>query len=71
MNALTKQEVQLPALAINEQELLTVLENSLYPGAQKESIKLVVGYCKAADWTRCKSPSTSSLSGTANPGAHA
>jgi len=48
MNALTKQEVQLPALAINEQELLTVLENSLYPGAQKESIKLVIGYCKAA-----------------------
>lgn len=48
MNPLTKQEVQLPALAINEQELLTVLENSLYPGAQKESIKLVIGYCKAA-----------------------
>lgn len=48
MNALTKQETQLPSLAINEQELLMVLENSLYPGAQKESIKLVIGYCKAA-----------------------
>lgn len=48
MNALAKQETQLPALAINEQELLMVLENSLYPGAQKESIKLVISYCKAS-----------------------
>lgn len=48
MNAIAKQETQLPALAINEQELLMVLENSLYPGAQKESIKLVISYCKAS-----------------------
>lgn len=47
MNAITKQEMQLPAL-LNETELLQVLENSLYPGAAHESIKLVIGYCKAA-----------------------
>jgi phage recombination protein Bet len=37
-----------PALAMNEQELMSVLQNSLYPGAKPESIKLVLGYCKAA-----------------------
>ena len=44
--ALMKKESS--ALALSEEELLTVLESSLYPGAAKESIKLVVGYCKAA-----------------------
>lgn len=48
MNAITKQETAVPALAMTEQELMTVLQNSLYPGAQPESIKLVIGYCKAA-----------------------
>lgn len=37
-----------PALAINEQELMGVLRSSLYVGAADESIKLVVGYCRAA-----------------------
>ena len=46
MNAMIKQDN--PALAMNEQELLGVLESSLYPGASKESIKLVIGYCKAS-----------------------
>lgn len=36
------------ALALPEQELMLVLKNSLYPGAQDESIKLVLGYCKAS-----------------------
>ena len=40
--------VNVPALAMNEQELMSVLQNSLYPGAKVESIKLVLGYCKAA-----------------------
>lgn len=28
-------------------ELLRVLENSLYPGAKRESIELVLAYCRA------------------------
>lgn len=36
------------ALALTEDELLPVLQSSLYPGAKPESIKLVLGYCRAA-----------------------
>lgn len=36
------------ALAMREEELVSVLSNSIYPGAKLESIKMVVGYCKAA-----------------------
>lgn len=32
----------------SEQELIKVLKDSLYPGAQDASIKMVLGYCKAA-----------------------
>ena len=46
MNALTKTESG--ALAISDSEMLNVLQNSLYPGAAIESIKLVLSYCKAA-----------------------
>lgn len=38
----------LPALAIDEQELISVLTTSLYPGAAIQSIKMVLSYCKAA-----------------------
>lgn len=48
MNSNTMKKDLVPALAMNEQELLSVLQNSLYPGAKLESIKLVIGYCKAA-----------------------
>lgn len=49
MNAITKQETAgLPALAMSESELIDVLATSLYPGAQVSSIKMVLGYCKAA-----------------------
>lgn len=37
-----------PALQMNEHDLMNVLRNSLYPGAADESIKLVIGYCKAS-----------------------
>jgi phage recombination protein Bet len=37
-----------PALAMQEAELVSVLQTSLYPGAKLESIKMVIGYCKAA-----------------------
>lgn len=47
MNALTKTEAT--ALApISEPELMKVLQSSLYPGAAEQSIKMVLGYCKAA-----------------------
>lgn len=46
MNALTKPESG--ALALSEPELLSVLSSSLYPGAAHDSIRMVLGYCKAA-----------------------
>lgn len=49
MNAITKQEAAaFPALAMTESELIDVLATSLYPGATVNSIKMVLGYCKAA-----------------------
>lgn len=48
-NALTQREAAaLPSLQVEEKELIDVLRNSLYPGAQDASIKLVLSYCKAA-----------------------
>ena len=35
-------------VAIREDDLLPVLQASLYPGASIDSIRLVIGYCKAA-----------------------
>lgn len=35
-------------LQMTEQETIKVLQSSLYPGAAIESIKMVLGYCKAA-----------------------
>ena len=46
MNAITKHEGG--ALALAESEMLDVLGSSHYPGANPHSIKLVLGYCKAA-----------------------
>lgn len=37
-----------PALSIDENTLIAVLENSLYPGAGSTSIALVINYCRAA-----------------------
>lgn len=36
------------AFALPEAEMMKVLQSSLYPGAAPESIKMVLGYCKAA-----------------------
>lgn len=47
MTNLITQEGQ-RALALADEELIPVLQSSLYPGAKAESIKLVLGYCKAA-----------------------
>lgn len=46
MSAITKHEAN--ALALPESEMLRVLESSLYPGAQADSIRLVLSYCKAS-----------------------
>jgi len=46
----------IPALAMNERELMTVLEGSLYPGAAPESIKMVIGYCKASSLDPMQKP---------------
>lgn len=46
MNALTKHEGG--ALALQEHELIQVLQSSLYPGAAEQSVKMVLGYCRAA-----------------------
>jgi len=48
MNAPAVVNVNLPSLQMAEADLIKVLESSLYPGAKHESIKLVLGYCKAA-----------------------
>lgn len=47
MNAVAKTETTALA-AMSETDLLRVLQSSLYPGAAPESIKMVLGYCKAA-----------------------
>jgi len=47
MSAPAKQQT-MNGMELTEQELMNVLRNSLYPGAQDDSIKLVISYCKAA-----------------------
>lgn len=44
----TSAGAKMPALNMTEAELVKVLQTSLYPGAAIESIKMVIGYCKAA-----------------------
>jgi phage recombination protein Bet len=40
----------------SEQELIAVLQNSLYPGAATESVKMVLSYCKAAQLDPIQKP---------------
>jgi len=54
MNDIVK--TQGSALALSEPELLAVLESSLYLGASPESIKLVIGYCKASNLDPMQKP---------------
>lgn len=53
---MTAQKPAIPALAMNEKELLGVLRNSLYPGAADDSIKLVISYCKASQLDPMQKP---------------
>lgn len=48
MTDLAVQKNALPALQMDEAELLNVLRNSLYVGAKDESIKMAVAYCTAS-----------------------
>lgn len=54
MNDLVK--INVPSLAMSEQELMKVLQTSLYPGAELESIKLVIAWCKASNKDPMKRP---------------
>lgn len=57
MNAITRAEANaLPALQMDEGELIQVLQNSLYPGAALQSIKMVMGYCKASSLDPMQKP---------------
>lgn len=49
-------QTSIPSLAIEEKELINVLRNSLYPGASDDSIKLVIGYCKASQLDPMQKP---------------
>lgn len=46
MNALVRQEAN--ALAMTDDDVMKVLQTSLYPGASPDSIRMVMGYCRAA-----------------------
>lgn len=45
-----------PAFQMSEAELLDVMRSSLYPGAADQSIKLVIGYCKATNLDPMQKP---------------
>lgn len=47
MNAVTQFRQNMPTTT-DQNDLIRVLESSLYPGASPESISLVLGYCRAA-----------------------
>lgn len=55
MNALTKIE-NTALTAMSENELIEVLQSSLYPGASLPSVKMVLGYCKAANLDPMRKP---------------
>jgi phage recombination protein Bet len=56
MTALAVVNTQLPSLSMTEAELVKVLQSSLYPGASPDSIKLSLGYCKAAGYDPMQKP---------------
>lgn len=56
MSNIVKHEPRLPALQMDEHELMEVLQSSLYPGASMASIKMVLGYCKAAGLDPMRKP---------------
>lgn len=53
---MTMQAAAIPALRMEENELISVLRESLYPGAEDNSIRMVLGYCKAASLDPMQKP---------------
>lgn len=47
MNAIVR-AAEASALAMTEEDVMKVLQSSLYPGAAVDSIRMVMGYCRAA-----------------------
>ena len=56
MNAVVQIDNRNSVAAMTEDELVSVLQSSLYPGAALPSIKLVLGYCKAANLDPMQKP---------------
>lgn len=56
MNAITKTSAQASTLALSEADAIAVLQNSLYPGARPESIRMVLAWCKATGRDPMKRP---------------
>lgn len=54
--ALVQQNSSIPALMMEEHELIQVLQTSLYPGAAVSSIKMVVSYCRAGQLDPLQKP---------------
>lgn len=54
--AIAKPQASVPALVMNEDELIDVLQSSVYPGANIGSIKLVIGACRASGKDPLKKP---------------
>ncbi|OQS40578.1 phage recombination protein Bet [Chromobacterium haemolyticum] len=52
----TSPQAGIPALAMSESDLMEVLSNSLYPGAKENSIRMVVGYCRASQLDPMQKP---------------
>lgn len=55
-NALQTKQNNSLSIQMSDEELINVLRNSLYPGAKDESIKLVIGYCKASGLDAMQKP---------------
>jgi phage recombination protein Bet len=51
-----KKDSSIPALNMSENELMTVLQDSVYPGAKPESIKMVINVCRASGKDPLKKP---------------
>jgi len=49
-------KVAIPSLEMSEAELIQVLQGSVYAGAKLESIKLVIGYCRAGQLDPLQKP---------------
>lgn len=54
--ATRKESASVPALLMDQSELMAVLQSSVYPGAKPESIKLVINQCRVSGKDPLKKP---------------